>query len=155
MLPADYTFTATDAGTHTFAGGVTLKTAGSQSVTATFTADGTVTGSQSGIAVSAAAADHLSLSGPSSVAAGTAFDLTVTVLDAYGNVVTGYTGTVTFSSSDSAPVLPPDYTFTAADAGAHVFSSGVILSDMNDMATVTAADTLDPTILGTLPLSVQ
>ena len=100
-------------------------------------------------------ADHLSLSGPSSVAAGTAFDLTVTVLDAYDNVVTGYTGTVTFSSSDSAPALPSDYTFTADDAGTHVFSSGVILSDLNDMATVTAADTLDPTILGTLPLSVQ
>src|SRR5262249_21905522 len=38
VLPADYTFTATDAGTHTFSGGVTLKTAGSQTVTATDTA---------------------------------------------------------------------------------------------------------------------
>jgi plastocyanin len=150
VLPADATLTN---GTGMFT--VTLKTAGSESVTATDTADSTVTGSQSGIAVSAAAADHLSLSGPSSVAAGTAFDLTVTVLDAYNNVVTGYTGTVTFSSSDSAPALPSDYTFTADDAGTHVFSSGVILSDLNDMATVTAADTLDPTILGTLPLSVQ
>jgi adhesin/invasin len=69
--------------------------------------------------------------------------------------VTGYTGTVTFSSSDSAPVLPPDYTFTADDAGTHVFSAGVVLSDVNDMAAVTAADTLDPTLQGTLTLSVQ
>jgi hypothetical protein len=152
-LPADYTFTAADAGVHSFS--VTLITAATQSITATDTAASTVTGSQSGITVSAATANHFSLSGPSSVAAGTAFDLTVTVLDAYGNVVTGYTGTVTFSSSDSAPVLPPDYTFTAADAGTHVFSSGVVLSDVNDMATVTANDTLDSTIQGTLTLSVQ
>jgi len=155
VLPADYTFTSTDAGTHTFSSGVTLKTAGSQTVTATDTVTSSITGSQSGIAVSAAAADHFSLSGPSSVASGAAFDLTVTVLDAYGNVVTGYTGTVTFSSSDSAPTLPADYTFTAADAGTHVFSSGVVLSDVNDMATVTATDTLDSTIHGTLTLSVQ
>jgi adhesin/invasin len=62
---------------------------------------------------------------------------------------------VTFSSSDSAPTLPSDYTFTAADAGTHVFSSGDVLSDPNDMATVTASDTLDSTIHGTLTLSVQ
>jgi hypothetical protein len=155
VLPADYTFTATDAGAHTFSSGVTLKTAGSQTVTATDTATSSITGSQSGIAVSAAAADHLSLSGPSSVASGTAFALTVAVLDAYNNVVTGYTGTVTFTSSDSAPVLPPDYTFTAADAGTHTFSSGVILSDVSAMATVTASDTLDATLRGTLTLSVQ
>jgi hypothetical protein len=154
-LPPDYTFTSTDAGTHTFSSGVTLKTAATQSITATDSADGTVTGSQSGITVSAAAADHLSVTGPSSVASGTAFDLTVTVRDAYDNVVTGYTGTVTFSSSDSAPTLPPDYTFTADDAGTHTFSSGVVLSDVNDMATVTATDTLDSTIHGTLTLSVQ
>jgi hypothetical protein len=157
-LPADYTFTAADQGQHSF--GVTLKTAATQSITATDSADSTVTGSQSDIAVSAAAADHFSLSGPSSgsVAAGTAFDLTVTVRDAYNNVVTGYTGTVTFSSSDSAPVLPADYTFTTGaggDNGVHTFSSGVVLSDVNDMATVTATDTQDSTILGTLPLSVQ
>jgi hypothetical protein len=35
VLPADYYFTVSDAGSHTFTNGVTLMTAGSQSVTAT------------------------------------------------------------------------------------------------------------------------
>ncbi len=45
-LPIDYTFTAGDAGVHTFAGGFTLRTPGSQVVTATDTVAPTVTGSQ-------------------------------------------------------------------------------------------------------------
>ncbi len=35
ILPADYYFTANDAGSHTFTNGITLMTAGSQSITAT------------------------------------------------------------------------------------------------------------------------
>jgi predicted outer membrane repeat protein len=44
VLPADYTFTAADQGVHTFVGGFTLTTVGDQSLTATDTADGTITG---------------------------------------------------------------------------------------------------------------
>ena len=44
-LPADYTFTSADAGTHTFAGGVVFAHQGSQSVTATDTASPATTGS--------------------------------------------------------------------------------------------------------------
>src|SRR6266571_2504269 len=51
-LPGNYTFTAGDAGTHTFS--ATLKTAGTQSITATDTASGTITGSQTGIVVNSA-----------------------------------------------------------------------------------------------------
>jgi hypothetical protein len=40
VLPADYTFTAADAGVHTFSGGVTLVTPGDQNLTATDTASG-------------------------------------------------------------------------------------------------------------------
>jgi hypothetical protein len=40
VLPADYTFTAADAGVHTFTGGVTLITPGDQTLTATDTAGG-------------------------------------------------------------------------------------------------------------------
>jgi hypothetical protein len=39
VLPADYTFTAADQGVHTFAGGVTLSSGGSQSVTVADAAD--------------------------------------------------------------------------------------------------------------------
>jgi hypothetical protein len=46
----------------------------------------------------------------------------VTAVDAYGNRVSGYTGTVHFTSSDAKAKLPADYKFTAADADTHVFS---------------------------------
>ncbi len=48
-LPADYTFTSADQGVHAFTNGVVLKTAGTQSVTATDTKTATIKGSQTGI----------------------------------------------------------------------------------------------------------
>jgi hypothetical protein len=44
-LPGDYTFTAGDNGVHTFANGVTLFTAGIQTVIATDTSSSSITGS--------------------------------------------------------------------------------------------------------------
>jgi hypothetical protein len=46
-VPGDYTFTSTDAGAHTFAGGVMFLHQGTQSVTATDTANSGITGSHS------------------------------------------------------------------------------------------------------------
>jgi hypothetical protein len=56
--------------------------------------------------------------------AGAAQTVTVTADHVYGNVATGYLGTVHFTSSDAnaGTVLPADYGFTAADAGAHTFT---------------------------------
>ena len=51
-LPANFKFTAADNGTHAFVGTVILKTAGTQSVTATDTVTATITGVQYGIVVS-------------------------------------------------------------------------------------------------------
>src|SRR5439155_24037639 len=77
VLPANYTFTVGDAGVHAFSG--TLKTAGAQSITATDTVAGSITGTQSGIVVNAAAAASLVLSGfPSPTTAGVAHNFTVT-----------------------------------------------------------------------------
>ena len=94
VLPADYTFTGADAGSHTFA--VTLKTAGSQSVTATDKAAASITGTQSGISVTPAAATRLAVTTqpPGTVAAGSGFGLTVSAEDSYGNVATPFTGGV-------------------------------------------------------------
>ncbi len=115
VLPADYTFTGGDAGVHTFS--VTLKTAGTQSITATDTVTGTITGAQS-VSVLSAAASSLTVSGyPSPTTAGTAHNVTVTAHDPFGNTATGYTGTVHFTSSDGRAVLPANYTFTGGDAG--------------------------------------
>jgi hypothetical protein len=46
-LPIDYTFTATDAGSHTFTNGITLMTPGTQTITATATFAHSITGTAS------------------------------------------------------------------------------------------------------------
>ena len=137
-LPLAYTFTAADAGVHTFT--TTLKTAGSQSITARDTLVG-VLGSQTGIAVQAAAGTSLAVSGPTSAVAGISIPLTVTVKDPYGNVATGYTGKVKFSSNDLIAGLPTVYAFNAADAGFHTFN--VILKTANTKTTLTSVTVTD------------
>ncbi len=151
MLPADYTFTAADQGVHTFS--ATFKTAGSQSITATDTATNTMIGGEAGIVVTAAAASQFLLSAPSSVNSGAKFSVTLTVEDAYGNVVTGYVGTVHFTSSDGTATVPVNYTFTASDAGVHTFN-GLILKKKGKQ-TITITDTLNSGLTATDSVSVS
>jgi hypothetical protein len=143
-LPADYTFTAADQGAHTFT--VTLDTAGLQSLSVSDLSATTVTGSQAGITVTAAAASNFLVSGfPSTVIAGTPGSVTVTAVDAYGNVATGYLGTVHFTSSDAQAVLPADYTFTAADQGAHTFT---VALDTAGLQSLSVSDLSAPAVTG-------
>jgi len=80
VLPADYTFTSTDQGVHTFS--ATLKTAGTQSIAVTDKNTPTFTGAQSGITVNAAAASHLVVAGyPSPRLAGLTCSFTVMATD--------------------------------------------------------------------------
>jgi streptogramin lyase len=72
------------------------------------------------------------------------FDITVTALDANGNIDIGYQGTVTFSTTDpdSGVVLPADYAFTTGsggDNGMHTFPGGVTLVTVGDQS-LTATD---------------
>jgi hypothetical protein len=60
---------------------------------------------------------------PSTATAGVAGTFVATIRDSFGNIQTGYRGTVQFSSRDSQAVLPGTYTFTAADGGTHRFSA--------------------------------
>jgi hypothetical protein len=124
ILPSDYTFTTADNGVHTF--NVLFKTAGTQTLTVVDPLSG-ITGSLGNLTVVPAAASQFRLTAPSAVTALTPFQLTVTVLDPYGNQVTNYTGTIHFSSSDVLAYLPPDYTFTSADAGQHTFNRNLLL----------------------------
>ena len=102
---------------------------------------------QATIHVNAAAASVLLVSGfPTSIAAGTAASFTVTALDAYGNIATGYRGTVHFTSSDAQASLPANYVFTATDAGTHTFTATLNTSGTQS---ITATDTLHPSITGT------
>ena len=77
--------------------------------------------------------------------AGVAHSFTVTALDAFGNVATGYTGTVAFSSSDPIASLPASYTFTAADAGVHTFTA--VLKRAGTQF-IQAIDTVNGSIIG-------
>jgi hypothetical protein len=145
VLPANYTFTSTDQGVHTFT--VTFKTAGTQSLTAKDTANSTITSTQSNITVNPAAASTLSVTGfPSPTTVGTSASFKVTAKDAYGNTATGYTGTVKFSSSDLLASLPANYTFTSTDAGVHTFTA-----TLNTVGTqsITATDSVTSTVTGT------
>jgi len=151
VLPADYTFTAADAGKHVVS--ATLKTAGTQSVSATDTVTSAMTSTQTGIAVNAAAASVLVITGPATATAGVAFSITVTAYDAYGNVATGYTGTVHFKSTDSTAKLPANYTFKASDAGTQTFS-GLVLKKKGNQS-ITATDTLSSSITGSLSVNVS
>jgi hypothetical protein len=146
VLPANYTFTAAAAGRHSFF--ATLKTAGTQSITATDTASASLTATDGGITVQPASASKFVLTGLSSVSAGVAFSLTLTVEDAYGNIVSGYTGTVHFSSTDGTALLPANYTFTAGDAGVHTFTGLVLHKKRNQKITVT--DTLNSSLTGSV-----
>ena len=67
-------------------------------------------------------------------------------MDAYGNVATGYTGTVHFTSSDGLAALPANYTFTTADNGSHTFTA--TLSTVGTQS-IMATDTSKSTITGT------
>jgi hypothetical protein len=149
-LPADYTFTAGDAGVHTFS--ATLKTAGTQSISATDIVFAGINGSETGIKVNLAVASRLAVTAPATVTAGAPFSITVTALDASGNVVTGYRGTIRISSVNGKGNLPSSYTFTAADNGVHTFT-GVLLNKIAKH-TITMTDTLNGTIVGSVIVDV-
>jgi hypothetical protein len=151
VLPADYPFTAADAGMHTFAGVTTLVSAGSQTVTAADTADSSITGFAT-VTVNAAAATQLVLRSSANPVNGQAWSVTVTAYDAYGNVATGYIGTVHFASSDGQAALLADYTFAAADAGAHTFS---VTFHRRGPQSLTVTDTADASTFGTIEVFVQ
>jgi hypothetical protein len=88
-----------------------------------------------------ASAASFVLSAPASVRPGEAFDITVAVIDSFGQLAVGYTGTIHFSTSDpdARVVLPPDFTFGLGNGGAVTFSGGVSLFTPGSQ-TLTATD---------------
>jgi len=122
---------------------VTLKTAGSQSITATDTTTPSITGSQTGIVVNAGTAATFTVSGcPATVLSGTPCTVAVTAKDASGNTATGYTGTVAITSSDSRAVLPANATLMSG------VGSFTVTLRTPGMQTIIATDTVTPSITG-------
>jgi autotransporter-associated beta strand protein len=148
QLPADYTFTAGDRGAVTFVGGVTLFTAGEQTVTATDVDTGLLTGSST-VPVTPAAADHLVfLQQPTDTPGGQTITpaVMVAVVDQFGNVVTGDnsdTVTLAIGNNPSSGTLSGTLNVAVVN-GVAVFS---------DLSIDQAGDgyALDATVGGSLP----
>ena len=104
-LPSDYAFVTGDAGSKALA--VTLASSGNRLVTCT-DGNNSLTGNTT-ILVVPAAAQKLALTAATTSTAGQAFSVNVAALDGFSNVATGYTGTVSFSSSDANAVLPQTF----------------------------------------------
>ena len=117
-LPSDYKFQSGDLGIHTFTNGVTLMTVGTGvSVTATDTATGSITGSQTGITVTRAGVVNVVISpAGSSVTAGASKTYSATASDAYGNIW-DVTSLTTWSISSGAGGSWNSNVFTSAAAG--------------------------------------
>jgi uncharacterized delta-60 repeat protein len=130
-------FTPADHGVVGFAG-FGLYQAGVQ----TIVASGELYG-QADLTVNPGAAVALVLSGPSNATAGVPFSVTVTAYDAWGNIATGYAGTVAFSSDEPAAGLPPDYAFQPGDQGTQTFQVTLFTPGTHR---VSVTDTLDPSL---------
>ena len=134
-LPAAHAFTGGNAGVYTFTG-VAFNTVGTQTITA---GDGTITKASNNVTVNPGVATKFMLSAISSPqVSGSTFSLTVTAQDAGGNTVTGYTGTVTLTSSDGAATLPAAHAFTGGNAGVYTFTN--IALNTAGTQTITAGD---------------
>lgn len=137
LLPARYTFTGADKGTRTFT--VELRTAGDRTLTIQDEAKPSLVATTPSVTVSPGVAASLTLDGLIDATAGTAQSVTLSAQDAFGNVATGYRGTVAFTSSDAQAVLPANTALTAADAGSRSFD--MTLKTAGEAQTVTATDT--------------
>lgn len=144
-LPTDYTFQPADMGVATFPAGVTLRTAGLQTVTVTDL--GSALFGEDSVTVDPLAAVQLYVHDvPATQRAGDWMHVDLSALDVYGNVDPTYLGTVTFTSTDPQAVLPTDYTFLPADLGYHRFDN-IRLATVG-LQWITATDIATPSITG-------
>jgi probable HAF family extracellular repeat protein len=138
VVPAD---SALNNGIGTFT--VTLKSAGDQNFIINDTINTDLHGVSDLVSVSPAAATSLVVSAPPITRAGRRIDIPVQAIDAYGNVATGYIGTVVISTTDGQALIPLSSTLTN---GVGTFS--VTLRTAGNR-TVTATDASNPSITGT------
>ena len=111
------------------------------------TSAGSFTQTSGVITVAPAAASHFTVSTSSTAVTGTTASVTVTALDSFNNIATGYLGTIHFTSTDGAATLPANYPFVSANAGVQSFN--VTFKTPALTQTVTATDTSNNTNNGT------
>ncbi|CAN5178002.1 hypothetical protein BH09PAT3_BH09PAT3_1310 [soil metagenome] len=82
------------------------------------------------------------------IAAGIPSSVTVRAVDYRGQPETSYTGTVHFTSTDTAATLPANFVMTSAMKGVRTFVNGVMLTTPGEHC-VTASDTTESSVTGT------
>lgn len=122
---------------------VGLKTAGTQTITATDTVNSSITGTSGDITVAPGPAVRYVVTAPSTATVDVSFEFTVTAQDLWGNTATGYAGTVHFTSTAPSAGLPSDSTLTNG-TGTFV-AMPMTAGDL----TITATDTVTSSITGT------
>jgi hypothetical protein len=88
-------------------------------------------------------ASHFHVAAPSTATVGTAFDFTVTALDASYNAYAGYSGTAHFTSTDGLAVLPSNSPLASGTANFSVTLNTI------GIQTLTATDVATSSITGT------
>ena len=125
----------------------TLVSLSSQTLTATDVTTTSIKGQSGAITVTAPPATHYVTTGnATSASAGALVVLTVTAEDQFNHTVLGFSGTVSFSSSDSQAILPPSNSTISGGQG--VFSATLFTAGNQ---TVTASD---PDPFGGTPFNI-
>ncbi|HUY90527.1 MAG TPA: hypothetical protein VMV10_17450 [Pirellulales bacterium] len=149
-LPTDYTFAASDHGHHLFQ--FTPGVEGSETISATDSADSTISGNITVNVDPAPVATHFLVYAPEDTTVGSSTNILVVALDASNHRVDGYTGTVTLTTDDPGVSAPLTYTFTSSDHGFHVFQEKFATAGTR---TVTATDDSTPPLTGTASINVN
>jgi hypothetical protein len=156
VLPSNYTFTPADAGTHTFSATMNSAGSGSSSANHTITATDIANASLNGTDLTTVRWNDnvvrlFSVAAPAAVDRTVPFQVEVRALNAGLFDVPSYTGTITFVASRQETV-PPDYTFTSADAGRHTFS---VTATLGDHSFFSVHDISDSSVFGSNLIDVR
>jgi len=109
---------------------VTLDKADTLTLTVTL---GTIRSTGGSITVNPGAAAGFGISEPTTATAGVSFNVSIKAMDAYGNTVNGFSGTVTLTSSDGQTVY-----LAATPVFSHGTANAVVTLDKADSVTLTA-----------------
>jgi CSLREA domain-containing protein len=140
VLPANSTLAS---GTSSFSATFLTATAGATAtITAADTVSTTITGSSAGTTVSPGAVTQFAISYANPTYAGLQNTAVITPEDAYNNINSTYTGSITITSNDSAAVISPNtYTFFTS-VNSDTVLAPITLNTVTNTATITVTPSI-------------
>ena len=130
------------AGVATFSALILDTAGGGYTLTVSDTSPMLTTASSNAFTISPAAASSLAVAAPATATVGAPFNFDVTALDPFGNVATGYTGTVQFASTDGLASLPGSSGLTDGE--------GTFAATLNTAATAETISAADASLPGAI-----